>query len=94
MLKEKPNESLHWFVFGPLMHLSPMSFLWCQDACSAPPWLEEEWAVTAGLTDDSVEQIWRRCVCMWVFIQSVQLGPVFQQLKGHPLESWYVTIKA
>ncbi|OBS69895.1 hypothetical protein A6R68_01564, partial [Neotoma lepida] len=24
-----------------------------QDACSAPPRLEEEWAVTAGLTDDS-----------------------------------------
>ncbi|KAH0518984.1 Protein Hook-like protein 1 [Microtus ochrogaster] len=31
-----------------------------QDACSAPPWLEEEWAVTAGLTDDSSSALEKR----------------------------------
>lgn len=64
-----------------------MSFLWCQDASSAPVRLEEEWVVTAGLTDDREADLKKVCACIWAFIQKTQLGPVFWSLKDHPLES-------
>lgn len=49
------------------MHLFPVSFLWCQDACSAPPGLEEEWAVTAGLTDASRATLEKVCVYVGLY---------------------------
>lgn len=49
------------------MHLFPVSFLWCQDACSAPPGLEEEWDVTAGLTDASRAALEKVCVYVGLY---------------------------